>query len=161
MIVEDKKGNQLLALQRSDEDALAAAEPLTHAFVVVRNGDGKHLLVFDRYKSHWELAGGSMEPTETARECARRELEEESGILCSAESLRFVGVMTFLLAPSRNHPSSRIEYGALYAIDVVEVPPFEPNAEIEATTWWDRLAPIGDVGVIDAKLIELAWQTTT
>ena len=102
MIIEDKKGNQLLALQRSGEDSLAAAEPLTHAFVVVRNRDGKHLLVFDRYKRHWELAGGAIEPPETARECARRELEEESGILCAAESLRFVGVMMFLLAPSQS-----------------------------------------------------------
>jgi len=83
MIVEDKNGNQLLALQRGAEASLAVAEPL----------------------------------------------------------------------------SSRIEYGGLYAIDVVEVHPFEPNTEIEATTWWDRLAPIGDVGAIDAKLIELAWQT--
>lgn len=160
MIIEDKKGNQLLALQRSDEGALADADPLTHAFVVVRDGDGRHLLVFDRYKRHWELAGGSMEPTETARECARRELEEESGIRCAPEALRFVGVMKFLLAPSRNHPSSRIEHGALYALEVAAVPPFEANAEIEATTWWDRLAPIGEVGVIDAKLIELAWQTS-
>ena len=160
MIVEDGKGNQLLALQRSDEASLAVVEPLTHAFVAVRNGDGNHLLVYDRYKRHWELAGGGMEPAETARECARRELEEESGIACAAEALRFVGVMKFLLAPGRYHPSSRIEYGALYAVDVSEVPPFEPNEEIEATTWWDRLAPIGDVGVIDAKLIELAWQTS-
>lgn len=160
MIFEDRKGNQLLALRRGDEAALAAAEPLTHALVVVRNGEGKHLLVYDRYKRHWELAGGGIEPSETARACARRELEEESGIRCDAEALRFVGVMTFLRAPDSRHAAARIEYGALYAFEVAEVAPFEANAEIAAVTWWDRLSPIGDIADIDAKLIELVWQAS-
>ena len=55
--------------------------------VLVRHADGTYLLMLrDRMKKHggmWEAsAGGSALAGETALQCARRELEEESGIVC-------------------------------------------------------------------------------
>lgn len=158
MLIEDELGNQLLELLRADEEALSTVAPLTHSLVVVRHGSQGSLLVFDRYKQYWELAGGMIEPGETARACAIRELQEESGLVCSLDSLRFVGVMKFRLAPNWKYSDVRLEYGGLYALEIDQIPAFAPNDEISAVCWWDGLDEIGQISIIDRKLNELAWE---
>jgi 8-oxo-dGTP diphosphatase len=155
MLVQDARGNQLLEISAVEEDALTSIAPLTHALVLVRRRNGDHLLVYDRYKNHWELPGGAMEPGETARDCAVRELMEESGIVVAGEALRFRGVMKFFLQRSRRFPDPHIEYGALYETEQERIPPFAPNDEIAKLTWWDGSANIGEVAAIDAAIIEL------
>jgi 8-oxo-dGTP diphosphatase len=156
MLTEDKKGNQLLELIALSERDLVTVVPLTHALVVARHAaNGSHLLVYNRYRQYWELAGGLIDRDETPRACAARELREESGLDCDPDALRFVGAMKFLLQPSRFHPEAHIEYGALYVAEVHEASPFVPNEEISKTCWWDGIAPIGEISVIDQKLIEL------
>jgi hypothetical protein len=49
MIIEDKKGNQLLELQRGREGVLSVPEPPMHALIVVRNSEKRFLLVYDRW----------------------------------------------------------------------------------------------------------------
>ena len=70
---------ELLDVMDLDERALDTLEPLTHAVVVARR-DGRTLLVFNRRKQHWELPGGWIDPGETPRAGAARELWEESGL---------------------------------------------------------------------------------
>jgi len=154
MLVKDKRGNELLELIRFDEAELASVSPLTHALVVARR-EGSRLFVFNRYRQCWELAGGVIDPGETARQCAARELLEESGIQCDADELRFVGAMKFLLQPSYDSPSVRVEYGALYAVAIVSGAAFVPNEEIAAVSWWNGVDEIGEIAEIDAKLSEL------
>jgi len=144
----------LLEILAVEEEALAAVAPLTHALVLVRRSRGDHLLVFDRYKNHWELPGGAMEPGETARDCAARELAEESGMVVAAEALRLRGIMKFFLQRSRRFPEPHIEYGALYETEQEQTPRFAPNDEIAEVTWWDGSANIGVVSVIDAAIVE-------
>ena len=80
MLIEDQKGNQLLQLIALSETDLSTVVPLTHALVVARHA-GKNLLVFNRYRQYWELAGGLIDAGETPRDCAARELQEESGFI--------------------------------------------------------------------------------
>jgi len=154
MLIEDKQGNQLLALIRMQEAQLGELVPLTHALVVARR-EGRSLLVFNRRRRYWELAGGMIDPGETARECARRELEEESGIVCAAGALRFVGAMKLLLQPTEYQPEVRVEHGALYAVEIQQVAPFVENEEIARACWWDGVEAIGEIAVIDAQLTQL------
>lgn len=155
MLVKDKQGNELLELLELDEGALSSVSPLTHALVVARRG-GSRLLVFNRYRQYWELAGGVIDPGETPRACAARELLEESGISCAAHELRFVGAMKFRLQPSYANPSVRIEYGALYAIEIPGASQFSPNEEIEAVCFWNGADDIGAIAEIDRWLSGLA-----
>ena len=50
--------------------------------VIVRNPIGGLLFVRDRESGTWGLPAGSVEPTESPSEAARRELKEECGIEC-------------------------------------------------------------------------------
>src|SRR3954469_16320862 len=117
MLIEDKKGNRLLELISLRETDLSKVVPLTHALVVARHGANKNLLVFNRYRQCWELAGGMIDADETPRACAIRELRKESGLACDPDALRFVGAMKLLLQPSRFHAELHIEYGALYVTE--------------------------------------------
>jgi 8-oxo-dGTP diphosphatase len=64
MLIEDQKGNQLLELIPLNEADLFGVAPLTHALVVARRDGNKNLLVFNRYRQYWELAGGLIDAGE-------------------------------------------------------------------------------------------------
>ncbi|MCA9308950.1 NUDIX domain-containing protein [Candidatus Saccharibacteria bacterium] len=60
------------------------------ARVLVKNGN-KILLVKSTYGSRrWELPGGGVEKGETARQAARRELEEETSLMVAEKKLEHV-----------------------------------------------------------------------
>jgi 8-oxo-dGTP diphosphatase len=155
MLIEDHKGNQLLELMALSEAELCEVAPLTHALVVARRDGNENLLVFNRDRQYWELAGGLIDAGETPRDCAVRELREESGLVCEPASLRLVGAVKFLLQPSRFHREIHVEYGALYAVDIDQSLAFIANEEIANACWWDGSEAIGTISVIDQKLIEL------
>jgi 8-oxo-dGTP diphosphatase len=159
MLVENQEGHRLLRLAPLAEQDLSDLSELTHARVVARY-EGKVLLVFEREKQRWELAGGAMNPGESARDCAARELREESSNDCRPEQLRFVGVFELLLGPSRFRPEPHTEYGALYEIELERVAAFIPNDEIGATLWWDGAPLSHDLDEIDRKLAEICPRPT-
>jgi 8-oxo-dGTP diphosphatase len=97
-----------------------------------------------------------IDPGETPRQCAARELLEESSIHCSADELRFVGAMKLRLQPSYDSPSVRVEYGALYTVEITSSAAFVPNAEIAAVSWWNGVDDIGEIAEIDVVLSQLA-----
>lgn len=160
MLIQDKQGNQLLELVRFEEADLSRVAPLTHSLVVTRHDGNKNLLVFNRYRQCWEVAGGMIDPDETPRDCAMRELHEESGIVCLGNALQFVGAMKVLLQPSKFHAEVRVEYGALYRVDVEQIVPFVENEEIVRAYWWDGCEAIGEISAIDQKLTELVWSVS-
>jgi 8-oxo-dGTP diphosphatase len=156
MLVENERGDRLLEIIRGDEAGLSAFEPLPLALLVVRHA-GKTLLVFNRYKRHWELPGGMLETGESARSCAIRETQEEAGVSCASELLRFVGVMKFLLQPSKFNPAERIEYGALFQCEIESTAwAFVPNQETSQVCWWDGTQPMGPIDGIDEWLARSA-----
>lgn len=141
----------LIELARVPERDLASRAPLTHAVTIARHG-GACALVFNRFKRHWELPGGHIDPGETPRACAVRELREESGVVCAEASLRFAGAT--VIATSPGAIDGGIEHGALYVVDVDERVPFEPSDEIAAVRWWNGVDEIADLSAIDRQLLE-------
>lgn len=158
MRVGSKRGDVLVNLIRVTEAELVSRQPLTHAVVVARS-DGRTLLVFNRFKGFWELAGGLIEIGETPRECAVRELGEEAGLRCQPETLRLTGAIELEVQPNARHPEARVEYGALYTVDVEPSAEFVPNEEISDTCWWDHVSPIEQLDAIDRALATLAVPT--
>lgn len=53
------------------------------AHVVFRDSDGRVLLTEPTYKQDWELPGGVVDPGESPREGAQREVREEIGLECA------------------------------------------------------------------------------
>lgn len=155
MLAENQEGHRLVRLLDGSEQELARLDNLTHARLVARNDD-KVLLVFDRHAQRWQLPGGALEPGETARACAARELREESSNDCEPERLRFLFAFELFLYGTRFHPEPRSESGALFEVSIHHVAPFIPTEEIGATLWWSGTQLSHELDGIDQKLIELA-----
>jgi 8-oxo-dGTP diphosphatase len=154
MLAENSEGHQLLRLLPMREQELGELRPLTHARVIARH-HGKVLLVFERARRRWELAGGALNPGETARHGAARELREESSNDCRPEELRFVTAFELALAPTHAVREPHTEYGALYEVEIEHIAAFLPTDEISATLWWQGSELSHELDAIDRKLIEL------
>lgn len=142
---------QLLAFERVPEERPPTDHELTYVLLVVRSRR-RILLVHERERGLWELPGGRIDPGETPRQAAVRELSEETGQRVAPEALRFSGFAKTEL------PRRDIRYGAVYTAELTEdaVLPFEPNEEISAIHWWDGNETLpGRVQTVDVFLAEL------
>ncbi|MFI7316991.1 NUDIX domain-containing protein [Streptomyces venezuelae] len=77
-LVVDDRGNALACFSRGTESVASGDAPMPLALMALWH-NGKVLMVFDRFRQSWELPGGMIEPGETPRQAAVRELMEETG----------------------------------------------------------------------------------
>ena len=148
--VENTDGSVLISFDRLREEQLGTLDPsvpLTASLVVLWCGH-ECLMVFNRYRQAWELPGGMLDPGESAREAAVRELAEESGQ--RADTLDLAGVAKIRVAPD-----NRLEYLAIYRGELESPQPFTPNDEMSAATWWNPTEPLTALFPIDAALANL------
>lgn len=89
----------------------------------------KFLLVYNAWRTCWEIPGGIVEPGETPRAAAVREFFEESGQ--TAENVRLLGRIR-VDEPTKD----RVIVGAVFGCDLSDLVPFTPNDEIEAVALW-------------------------
>lgn len=155
MLAENQEGHRLVRLVEVSEAELATLPGLTHARTVARH-DERTLLVFERRSQRWGLPGGAIEPNETPRTCAARELHEESSNDCAPDKLRFLFAFELVIFGTRFDMDPRTELGALYEVSVDHVAAFLPTEEIGATLWWNGSPLSHELDGIDAKLIELS-----
>jgi|SRR5690625_304908 len=148
-ILIDREGHVFLDFLKVEENKInnhINDAPLTHSLVVGKY-KGKYILMFNKWRQCWELPGGIIDKGETPKECAVRELFEETNQ--SVEHLTFKGLMKFKLKPD-----DRLEYGALYSGEILDVKPFQENEEAEKIVFWDQQSDIGYITEIDEKLLE-------
>jgi len=132
-------GNQLasfVAFHELGESEHAALAVPTFAVMISRSPQGT-VLVFNRYRKVWELPGGLIDPGESARDAAVRELAEEAG--CVARNTVWLGLVE--VSDGRTH------FGAVFACDVDAPPAGFNNEEIGAvcvTRRDSRPRPMGD-----------------
>jgi len=119
----------------SESDHATVAQPI-FSIALARSAKGV-VLVFNRYRQVWELPGGLIDPGETPRDCAARELVEESG--CVARNVVRLGLIEV--------EDGKTHFGAVFACDVDAVPVSFANEEIGAittSTRGNRPQPLGD-----------------
>lgn len=111
--------------------------------VVIGRAAGGVVLVFNRFRQVWELPGGLIDPGDTPRTCAIRELREEAG--CEAGSLEWLGLVE--VSDGRHH------LGAVFECRVAGVPEAFESDETSAITLWTAREPPTPMGDSDAALL--------
>ncbi|MFD9784672.1 NUDIX domain-containing protein [[Kitasatospora] papulosa] len=109
------------------------------ADVVVTTTDGYVLLIergWDPHAGQWALPGGHVDPGETSRAAAARELAEEAGVYAAPEELTQVGTWD---APGRD-PRGRYVTVA-YQLTVISGTPAEAGDDAVNVRWW----PLADL----------------
>lgn len=117
--------------------------------VVLAHGPAGVVLVFNRYRHVWELPGGLIDPGETARASACRELAEEAG--CSAASLEWLGIVEV--------DDGRRRRGAVFRCTVAIVPAHVSNDEIDGIAAWTPDSAPAPLGAGDRALLERLART--
>ncbi|WP_070018114.1 NUDIX hydrolase [Streptomyces nanshensis] len=137
------------------ENAEFADAPMGYALVVLRHR-GRVLMVYERERECWELPGGGIEPGETPRQAAVRELWEETGQQLRAGELRFVGHTRTALGAS-----GRVLYGGVFAASTDRPRAFAPNSEVSAVHWRADGEPLpggGPVQTVDEYIVGLCTE---
>ncbi|OAR26182.1 DNA hydrolase [Streptomyces sp. ERV7] len=112
------------------------------ADVVVTTTDGHVLLIergWDPFKGQWALPGGHVDPGETSRAAAARELAEEAGVYAMEAELEQVGTFD---QPDRD-PRGRYVTVA-YHLTVIPGTIVEAGDDAANAQWWplDALPPL-------------------
>ncbi|GAA3790260.1 NUDIX hydrolase [Sphaerisporangium flaviroseum] len=150
----DEAGDALTAFHRVSERIMYDDAPLPAALIALWHDD-RMLLVFDRFRQGWELPGGRIDPGETPRQAAVRELREETGL--HIEDLFFVGYARFVLGAERREEYAAIYVACFTGTPDTEISGFVPNDEISAIRWWDGIETLpGRIQVLDVLLARLA-----
>ena len=111
------------------------------------SGNLKVLIVHRPRYDDWSLPKGKLDPDETHRDAALREVEEETGMRCKAR-----GELTTTHYLDRKGREKRVRYWAMQALDGE----FEPNDEVDAVRWVDletageQLTYEHDAAVVDS-----------
>ena len=78
MNITQNNGFEFLVFLKINEEDLKKHSPIAGSFAVIKC-EGKVLMVYNKWRKQWELPAGQRDGEETPKECAKRELYEETG----------------------------------------------------------------------------------
>ncbi|MFC0237118.1 NUDIX domain-containing protein [Fictibacillus phosphorivorans] len=142
----DANGYEFVDFIYVTEKKLEDFGPLSGSFAVIKC-EGKFLMGFNSLRRQWELPAGKREAGETPKECAIRELYEETGQ--SVTELSLVGLVTSKLVGNGS-----IKRNPVYFSEVAQLQPFVENDETTMIMLWDMEEQIGRVDALDLKIVE-------
>ncbi|UNO40726.1 NUDIX hydrolase [Streptomyces sp. MST-110588] len=128
------------------------------ADVVVTTADGYVLLIergWDPFKGQWALPGGHVDPGETSRAAAARELAEEAGVHAAPEELHQIGTFD---QPDRD-PRGRYVTVA-YHLAVIPGTIIDAGDDATNAQWWP-LSDLPPLAFDHADIIDAAVEPTS
>ena len=133
---------RFVGFHETPEAARFREEKLAFAVIIARSPEGV-VLVLNKFRGVWELPGGLVDPGESPRDTATRELREEAG--CDARDVEWLGVTEV--------DDGRTFYGGVFAC-AVDVGEFVENEEIGGLAYWQPDRPPPGIGATDEALLE-------
>lgn len=109
--------------------------------------EGSVLMVFNKWRSQWELPAGKREGAETPRECAVRELFEETGQKLAF--MEFLGILK-----TENVKSGDVKLNPVFHATIGQLQPFLENEETSEMKLWDGDEEIGVIDEVDFHLVQ-------
>lgn len=135
---------QFIEFIRMDEKDINSYSHLAGSYAIIQVRD-EILFGYNRFRNRWELPAGKREGNETPKECAIRELFEETGQ--KVEHLSFQGI-----AKIQNLDKQTIKYNPIFYCKTDELSDFIPNEEMDRITLWDLSRDIGLVDQVDLQI---------
>ena len=135
---------QFIEFIHMDEKDMNSFSPLAGSYAIIQVRD-EILFGYNRFRNRWELPAGRREGNETHKECAIRELFEETGQ--QVEHLTFQGI-----AKIKNLAKQTIKYNPIFYCKIDELNEFIPNEEMDRITLWDFTRDIGPVDQVDLQI---------
>lgn len=150
VLSENKNGHQLLEyIQISEKDLIESDrfKPVTGSFAFIKCR-GKYLIAYNKWRKQWEFPAGKIEKDETFRECASRELLEETNQ--NVSDLEYRGLFKIYDKNKR-----QIRYRTAYFAEVNKITKFKENYEMNQIMLWDLESDIGYFDEVDRKMLQL------
>jgi len=129
-----------------NEEALCEYNQLAGSYAVIRI-DEKYLICYNKWRKQWELPAGGREQNETPKQCAMRELFEETGQ--KVADLQFIGLLQ-----SKHAHTGALKYNPVYFADMKNLQPFIENDEIVEIQLWNGLTPLDNFDSVDRKILD-------
>lgn len=134
-------------------------ETIRYTADVVVTTTNDHVLLIERgwnpFKGQWALPGGHVDPGETSRAAAARELAEEAGVHAAPEELTQIGTFD---KPDRD-PRGRYVTVA-YQLTVISGMPIQAGDDATNAQWWP-LEALPPLAFDHADIIAAACQQGT
>ena len=109
--------------------------------------NSKYLLCYNTLRKQWELPAGQREANETPKDCAIRELYEETGQ--RVLNMEFKGLLKV-----KNVINGVIKYNPIYFTTLEKLQPFRKNNETSEIRLWDLEEKIGHIDEVDLKIFD-------
>ena len=129
-----------------NEETLRDYKQLSGSYAVIRI-DGKFLICYNKWRKQWELPAGGREQDETPKQCAMRELYEETGQV--VENLQFIGLLQ-----SKHMQTETLKFNPVYFAEMKNLQPFIENDEILEIQLWDTSKRIENFDPVDKKILD-------
>lgn len=146
MVVTKNNGFEFQDFIVVEESEMRNYQPLAGSFAVIKSRD-KYLLCYNIWRKQWEIPAGRREENETPKECAIRELYEETGQKIS--NLDFKGLLK-----KKNLSNDEFKYNPVYFTTLSKLQPFKKNNETSDIQLWDLKSDIGYIDEVDIKIFD-------
>ncbi|WNB91195.1 NUDIX hydrolase [Bacillus sp. NEB1478] len=137
---------QFLDFLSVEESEIEKFQRLAGSYAVI-SCEGKFLICYNKWRNQWELPAGKRERGETPKDCAARELYEETGQ--RVENLYFKGLLKV-----SNRSNGELKFNPVYYGDLESLQPFYENDEISSIMLWDTKKEIGYFDLIDLQVLK-------
>ncbi|MFC4559208.1 NUDIX domain-containing protein [Virgibacillus kekensis] len=146
MIRTKNHGYEFVEFIRMQESEMDNYSPLAGSFAVIEC-KGNYLLCYNIWRQQWEIPAGKREADETPKECAIRELCEETGQ--QVDDMEFLGILK-----KKRVSNQTMKHNPAYFKKVDELKPFRENDETSKILLWDLNEDIGYIDEVDVKVFD-------